>query len=210
MKVIRYFPVPTHGKKIREFLGLVNFYRYFIPHGAAFLQSLNSLLAKEGKSAAVTWNDAADQAFEKVKESLAHAGVLAHPKSNAPSSVMVDAPDIAVGAVFEQFVDGTWRSISFFSEHLIPTECRYSTFGRDHLAVYLAVRHFRHFLEGRTFHTLADHKPLTFALTSCSSAHTPRETRHMKFISEFTLDIRFSNGNVNTTDYLGFQITSVP
>lgn len=34
-------------------------------------------------------------------------------------------------------------------------------------------------------HVLAEHKPLTFALTSANDNHTPREIRHMTFISEF-------------------------
>ena len=32
------------------------------------------------------------------------------------------------------------------------------------LAVYLAIKHFQHFVEGREFHVLTDHKPLTYAL----------------------------------------------
>ena len=47
---------------------------------------------------------------------------------------------------------------------MTPAETRYSTFDRELLAVYLSIKHFRYFLEGRLFHVLTDHKPLTYAL----------------------------------------------
>ena len=70
-----------------------------------------------------------------------------------------------------------------------PRETRYSTFNRELLAVYLAVKYFRYFVKGRQFHVLTDHKPLVFALQSHSDRYTPRQLRHLDFISQFTSDI---------------------
>ena len=86
---------------------------------------------------------------------------------------MTDASDTAVGAVLQQHINGIWRPISFFSRKMTPAETRYSTFDRELLAVYLAIKHFRHFLEGRPFHVLTDHKPLTFALNTRSDRYSP-------------------------------------
>ena len=84
---------------------------------------------------------------------------------DAPTCIATDASDHAVGAVLQQLVSGTWRPIAYFSKKLQPAESRYSTFDRELLAVYLAIRHFRHFVEGREFlHILTDHRPLTFSL----------------------------------------------
>ena len=83
---------------------------------------------------------------------------------------MTDASDAAVGAVLQQLVDGTWQLISFFSKKLRPAKTRHSTFDRELLAVYLAIKHFRHFLEGRLY-VLTDHKPLTYALNSCANVY---------------------------------------
>lgn len=52
-------------------------------------------------------------------------------------------------------------------------------------------------MEGRKFHVLTDHKPLTFALTSRSDRHSPRQTRHLDFILQFTADIRHVKGTDN-------------
>ncbi|XP_064463405.1 uncharacterized protein LOC135374343 [Ornithodoros turicata] len=42
--VIKDFPLPSTRRKLREYLGLVNFYRRFIPHCAQILEPLHNLL----------------------------------------------------------------------------------------------------------------------------------------------------------------------
>ena len=59
---------------------------------------------------------------------------------------MTDTSDIAVGIVLQQKVNDQWCPIAFFSKRLTPPETRYSTFDRELLAVYLAVKHFQHFV----------------------------------------------------------------
>ena len=93
--------------------------------------------------------------------------------------------------------------LAYFSGQLKPAERRYSTFGREPLALYLAVKHFRHSLEGRQFVIYTDHSPLTFALPSKPDKYSPRETRHLDFVSQFTSDIRHISGEQNiATDAL--------
>ena len=110
----------------------------------------------------------------------------------------MDASDLAVGAVLQQQINSVWCPISYFSRKLHPAERRYSTFDRELLAIYLAIRHFRHFVEGRQFHVLTDHKPLTFALSTQSRNLSPRRERHLEFIAQFTSDIRYIKGTTNT------------
>ena len=168
VQVIRDFPQPTSQCKLREFLGLLNFYHHFLPGCAGVLQPLNQLLSNcKSSTKNIAWCEDATTAFSSIKEMLAQATLLAHPKPEAPTNIMTDASDIAVGAVLQQHINGDWHPIAYFSKKLKPAESRYSD--RELLAVYLAIKHFRHFLEGRPFHVLTDHKPLTYAL-SCQSS----------------------------------------
>ena len=48
-----------------------------------------------------------------------------------------------------------------------------------------------------TFHVLTDHKPLTYALHTCSDRHSPRQARHLDYISQFTSTIRHIHGQDN-------------
>ena len=195
VKAITDFPQPQTQCQLRWFMGLVNFYHRFIPHCAALMQPLHSLLKAKGQ--AIAWTDIATTAFKATKDALANASLLNYPASQAPTSLMADASDKAVGAVLQQHINGAWKPISFFSRKLSPAETRYSTFDRELLAIYLSIKHFRHFLEGRTFHVLTDHKPLTYALNTRSDRYSPRQARHLDFISQFTSTIRHVHGMDN-------------
>ena len=74
---------------------------------------------------------------------------------------------------------------------------KYSTFSRELLAIYLSIRHFRHLLEGRDFTVFTDHKPLTYALHVNTEKYTPRDTRQLDYISQFTSDIQYIKGSDN-------------
>ena len=109
---------------------------------------------------------------------------------------MLDASNVAVGSVLQQKCHGIRHPIAFFSKRWQPSEVKYSTFGRELLAIYLSIHHFSHYLEGR-FYVETDHKPLTHALSSSPNHYSPRETRHLDFISQFTTDIRHVHGKQN-------------
>jgi len=155
------------------------------------------LKATSSNSRTLQWNSAATSSFQEIKDALANATLLVHPKPDAPINVMSDASDIAIGAVLQQYLEGKWCPLSYFSRKLSPTEQHYSTFDRELLAVYCAIRHFRHFLEAREFHVLTDHMPLTHSLYSKLDRHSPRQVRQLDFISQFTTDIRHISGQGN-------------
>nr|VZI39181.1 unnamed protein product [Spirometra erinaceieuropaei] len=136
-------------------------------------------------------------AFERIKNSLADATLLTHPAAESQLSLMVDASPVAVGAVLQQHLAGSTRPLALFSKKLLADETRYSTFGQELLVIYLAVKHFRHFLEGPGFTVFTDHKPLTFALHSHSDKYNPREIAHLDYISQFTTVSRHIDGTKN-------------
>ena len=84
-----------------------------------------------------------------------------------------------------------------FSIKLKPAETRYSTFDRELLAIYLSIKHFRNFAEGHDFCIFTGHKPLTHAISSHSNQRSPRQIRHLDFISQFTGDIQHISGTEN-------------
>ena len=164
-------------KQLRQFLGLVNFYHRFIPNCAHIVHPLHTLL----KANELIWNEEASKAFENIKICLAKATMLSHPKLGAPTFIMSDAFNTAVGAVLQQFVDGVWHPISYFSHKLSPAETKYSTFDRELLAIYI----------------WTDHKPLTFLFPTNSNRYLPHQARQLDFISQFTTDIRHMKGSNN-------------
>ena len=195
VEAIRNFEQPTTVKGLQEFVGMANFYRRFIPAAASRMLPLFEALA--GKPKTLEWSEAMVTAFEDTKRALAEATLLTHPLHHAATSLTVDASEQAVGAVLQQLVDGSWKPLAFFSKKLRAPEKKYSAFDRELLALYLGVRHFRYFLEGREFTAYTDHKPLTFCMAKTSDPWSSRQQRQLAYISEFTTDIRHIQGKSN-------------
>ena len=89
--------------------------------------------------------------------------MMAHPAENSPNALTVDASQFAVGAALQQNIQGQWQPMAFFRRHLCETEKKDSAFDRKLLAAYLAICHFRYFLEGRGFTLYTDHDSLVKA-----------------------------------------------
>ena len=53
---------------------------------------------------------------------LSDAVMLVHHNQNAPTLITTDASNRAVGGVLEQFINGQWKPISFFSKKLCQAE----------------------------------------------------------------------------------------
>ena len=198
------FALPGNSRQLRRFLGGVNFYHRFIPECASIQAPLNDMLKGvpfSGQKATAPLNYSAKQlrAFEALKSALDEASILVHPLLDAPICIVADASDTAVGAALQQWDGLAWQPLAFFSRRLQPRETRWSTFGRELYAVYAAIGHFRHRVEGREFQVWSDHMPLVHALQAetVSDKHLPREIRHMTFVSEFTHDVHHIPGQDN-------------
>ena len=194
VQAIQDFPPPQDIKQLQRFLGMINFYRRFLPSLAATISSLTALTSP---SKEFLWCARAERAFVAAKRALSSASALVHPVEGAQLSLAVDASDSHVGGVLQQFVCGKYMPLAFYSRKLTDAEVRYSTFDRELLAIFTAIRHFRFLLEGRRFFVQTDHKPLTYALRRTSPPWSARQQRHLSFVSEFTSDIRHVAGSDN-------------
>jgi cleavage and polyadenylation specificity factor subunit 1 len=102
-----------------------------------------------------------------------------------------------MGAVLQPRVQNAWQPLAFFSRKLSPAQQKYSAYDRELLAIYEAVKHFRHMLEARHFIIFTDHKPLTYAFEQKRDKCSPRQFNHLDYISQFTTDIRHIPGQHN-------------
>nr|CDS35258.1 gag pol polyprotein [Hymenolepis microstoma] len=188
---------PQSVKSLRRFLGVVNYYGRSIPNRAQVLQSLTDLL--KGNPKHFKMASEAESAFSSVKQQLSKATTLNHLDTSKGMRIVLktDASQMAVGAVLQQVFKDELQPLSFFSKKLTPTETQYSTFGRELLVIYLAVKHFQHILEGRQFTIFTDHKPLIYTMRGAADHHSPREIRHLDFISQFISDTRHIDGTSN-------------
>ena len=65
------------------------------------------------------------------------------------------------------------------------------------LHMYLAVKKFRYFIEGRTFALFTNHKPLKYMFNNVFDKWSPHQQRHICIVSEFSTGIRYVPGADN-------------
>lgn len=102
-----------------------------------------------------------------------------------------------MGAVLQQYVDNMWQPLCFFSRKLNSSQRKYSPYDRELLAIYEAVKYFRHMVEARHFTIFTDHKPIIYAFQQRRDKCSPRQFNQLDFISQFTTDIRHVSGQQN-------------
>ena len=157
VEAVSDFPVPTNKVSLQRFLGMINYYHRFMPRLADKLHSLHDATKVKGQT--IIWTAECQSAFLAAKSALVTASLLHHPHSNAKTSITVDASDRAVGGQLEQLLNGIWCPVAFFSRKLSNAERKYSAFDHELLAIFLAVKHFRHHVEGHQFTIFTYHKP---------------------------------------------------
>ncbi|KAG8182035.1 hypothetical protein JTE90_013965 [Oedothorax gibbosus] len=111
------YKLPETIAALRKFLGLLNFYRRFVPKAAEHQCLLHSFLkGSKGKrdNRRIDWTPQAVAAFEKCKQTLAETTLLCHPAPSAPLALHVDASDFAIGGALHQ--SNTEKK---FSQHCI-------------------------------------------------------------------------------------------
>lgn len=198
VQAIKDFPAPTTVRQLRRFLGMINFYRRFLPNAAHTQAPLNALLTGSVKGThPVDLTGDALKAFEQCKEALSSAALLAHPDCEAKLALVTDASDVALGAVLQQYKDDAWEPLAFFSRKLSPSQRKYSPYDRELLAIYEGIKYFRHMVEARHFTVYTDHKPLCYSFHERKHNCSPRQYRHLDLISQFTTDIRHLSGKDN-------------
>jgi cleavage and polyadenylation specificity factor subunit 1 len=65
------------------------------------------------------------------------------------------------------------------------------------MAIYEAVKHFRHMLEACHFTILTDHEPITYAFQQKRDKSSPHQFNHLNFACQFMTDIRHISGQDN-------------
>ena len=189
---ITSFPRPKTRLELRRFLGMVNFYKSCLPLAARSQKVLHAMLPHGPKKdkTPLEWSMEAQTAFDHCKSDIQNAVTLAHPHASAPIILMTDASSSGIGAAIHQRINGQLRPLGFYSRSLTRAEQKWSTFDRELLAIFAAVKHFRYLLESHYVIVHTDHKPLSNLMSKTPTDNdSPRRLRQMDFITQFCHEI---------------------
>ena len=149
---------PSTVKGLYSFLCSMNYYRSLIPRFGDLTADLYKMT--ETKRRLCDWNESSIEKFNKLKQSLVSAPILAFPDSALPFVIQSDASGHSIASVLLQKHGEIYRPVAFASRKLNQTERRYSTTERELLSVVYAVKQFYLHVEGRHLTIYTDHEPI--------------------------------------------------
>ncbi|CAK1585215.1 unnamed protein product [Parnassius mnemosyne] len=197
-------PRPQNILEVKRFLGIINYYRKFIPRASAILHPFHELLRND---AAWTWSERHEKAFIQVKRELSSDRVLTHFDPSARLVLSVDASPAGLGAVLAQGPEGNERPLAFASRSLTASESNYSQIHKEATAIIFGVKYFHQYLFGRKepFVLKTDHRPLLAIFgkkNGVSVMAASRLQRYALFLSAYNYVIQYVSSDKNVVaDY---------
>jgi hypothetical protein len=139
-------PKPSTVRQLQVFLGVVKFYRRFVPAVAKNLRPLtDSLKGGLKATAAVVWTTEMKKAFADPKAALFKTALLAYPQQGWEVALTVDASSDCVEVALQQrsSPSSPWYPLVFFSRKLEPAQIRYLAFDHELFGYCAGIQHFR-------------------------------------------------------------------
>jgi hypothetical protein len=155
---------PRNVSEVRTLLGMVAYYRRFIPDCSALSKPLHNLTRKDTP---FVWSEACEASMAELKRLLVQAPALRPPDFTKPFRVRSDASYQGLGATLmqgDQANGDDWYVVAYASRSLTKAEKNYSATDLECRGVLFAVNQFRPYIYGRKFQMETDHKALIWLL----------------------------------------------
>ena len=165
LEAVRKMPPPTTPKEVRQFLGLVGYYRKFVPKFADIARPLTNLTKLD---IPYEWTNRCQEAFEFLKEMLLKEPILKYPDPSKPYTLFTDASKFAWACVltqeYEHEFDGKKRKIlhpiTYMSGLFKGSQVNWATLTKEAYAIYVSVKKLDHYIQDAEVTLRSDHLPL--------------------------------------------------
>ena len=197
---------PKSKKTLQRYLGLVNYYRNYIPRMAEKLNPFYKLLKTE---VSINITSELKETFDSVNKALSDACELAL-KQPIPGKLLVLMKDASFrSASYALMIEDnpdqknqskrkTYAPVAFGSKIFSPARLKMSFYSKTFLAIYMAFLEFAHILWEATKPTivLTDNKPVTRFFQT--KAIPPSLWNACDYVLKFNFKIAHIAGSVNT------------
>ncbi|GJP74531.1 hypothetical protein CLOP_g5095 [Closterium sp. NIES-67] len=198
IEAVRTWKTPENVKELQQFLGFANYYNRFVPQYAKLAAPLTNLLKKNTPD---KWEPKHQEAMEQLKQALTSAPVLILPDPERDYVIEADASDEAMGAVLMQDQGNGLQPIAYLSKKLHGAELNYPIHDKEALAIVIAFKAWRCYLEGRRTTVYTDYCSLKYLKTQLNLSR--RQVRWIDFLeTHFHYDIVYKPGHKNKADAL--------
>ncbi|XP_078250689.1 uncharacterized protein LOC144589588 [Pogona vitticeps] len=188
IEAVRDWPRPNTKKKIKSFLGLVGYYRKFIPRFSEIAAPLTDLTRKTADDR-IPWTS-------DCKEALINYPVLRAPDFDREFIIYTDASNSGVGAVLcQEDENGDQHPVSYLSRKLQKGERHLATVEKECLAIVYAIQKAKPYIWGRHFVLCTDHSPLQWLKTM--KTHNSKLMRWALNLQDYDFEVKVVRGSVN-------------
>ena len=197
VEAVANWPTPTSGADLRRFLGLAGYMRRYIKGFAKTTSCLHELTKLSTKW---SWTSEHQKQFQALKTAIITAPVLAYPDYEKPFIIHTDASGFATGAVLLQDHGRGLQPLAYFSHSMNPAERNYPVHEQELLAVVLALRAWRCYVEGAPFEVYTDHHTLQYLRSQPILSR--RQARWSEELALYDATIKYIPGEKNRADAL--------
>ena len=162
LKSIRNMPRPKTPKEVKQFLGLIGYYRKFVPRFSDIARSLTNLTRHDTE---FLWSEKCDKAFEHLKELLMQHPILRYPDQERLYTLFTDASGIGwAGVLTQEFEDDKGKKkqhpICYISGQFRGSQQNWAALTKEAYAIYMAIRKLCFYITDAEVTIKCDHLPL--------------------------------------------------
>ena len=165
LESIKEMPPPTTPKEVKQFLGLIGYYRKFIPRFADVARPLTNLTRLDQP---FKWSDKCQASFELLKEALIKEPILRFLDPNKPYTLYTDASKYAWSCVLRQQythnIDNKQivvnHTITYVSGLIKGSQLNWVALTKEAYAIYMSIKKLTYYLEDSEITLRSDHLPL--------------------------------------------------
>ena len=162
LEAIRTMPHPKTPKEVKQFLGLIGYYRKFIPRFSDLSRPLTRLTRHDAK---FEWNEQCQKSFDHLRELLMQYPILRYPDPKRGYTVFTDASGIGWSGVLTQdYPDEKGRTkahpICYVSGQFRGSQLNWAALTKEAYAIYMSIRRLVFYLSDADVTIKCDHLPL--------------------------------------------------
>ena len=143
--------------EVKQFLGLVGYYRKFVPRFADISRVLTHLTKKDVE---FNWTPEYENCFQILKDFLQRAPILTYPDPQASYTLYTDASKFAYTGVLIQQKNSTDHPITYVSGLFRGSQLNWATLTKEAYAIYMPVKKLSFYIDTVKITVKSDHLPL--------------------------------------------------
>ena len=157
--------LPKTSKEVKQFLGLIGYYRKFVPRFSNLARPLNALTRKDME---FEWTSVCQESFDLLKASLVMEPILTYPDPNLPYVLFTDANKYAWACVLTQEKTHTIEGketkilhpITYMSGLFRGSQINWACLTKEAYVIYVSIKKITYYLEDADITLRSDHLPL--------------------------------------------------